>query len=552
MSIRHIYKVKIMASTRFALGLALSCCLCAAVHADQGGNLLRNSSFELGTTFNGAPVRLGSEHIRNYLVEQGHCARLPVEGWMIEGGSAEGATLERGKAKSGSSSLRLAPSEGKSLTLISCPEVKVEPGPLVLSAWVNPSSAKLSLEIEFTGQYDRMKGIPRTISKKSVELSKDAKGWTRLEFSAVAPKDAYAVARIKVENGSALIDDVQLESGSGASAFDVRKEDALALSFRGVEAENLPFWIEGDKDAKSWLGSILGASSKRSVEVRNGSFSKLEGDLELWLGPWNNPKAIRFAKEEAFSLEPGKSACFDFETGKLAPDAYVVHAVLLRKGLPSIDGAKDIDPTAHIGGVHSVHMLKARDAIRFGIAPVAEPAKIFGVGNGMLGYGWRELDGNWSSGWPLALFAAAKGEGFACGRSRGAEDDKTYLFAAAGIPFHMMESQEIEDGAPKDAPYIVSGTKNSIDRWNPKGMELILEKARETRPVPPSYPEQLLWPGAARHAYRLGRTGPHDGVSRGRGSPRSRETGPPVPPRPQLPGGGHPRRGREDLPQRAS
>jgi len=469
-----------MTSKGVSLGLALSLCLCAGLQAYAGENLLRNGSFELGPDFNGAPSKLGSEHIRNYLVEQGKCARLPVEAWMIEGPSAEGASLRSQEAKFGASALRLAPPSGKSLVLISTPEAKVEPGPLALSVWLDAEpSAKAVLEIEFTGLYERSKGLPRTLSKKSVELPKGSKGWTRLELRATAPNDAFAFARLKVEGGAVSVDGAQLEQAAEASTFNVRKEEALRLSFEGVEPSTLPFWVER-KGEESWLGSVFGSGTKKELLVENGSLAKVEGDLELWLGPWNAPKTLRFAKDESFSLEPGEKAKFSFETAGLAPDAYLAHAVLKRKGSSEIDGANDVDVSTKIGGVHSNHMLKARDAIRFAIVPAFDPKKIFGVGNGMLGYGWKGLDGGWSSGWPLSLFATARGEGFVCGRERCSTQDQAYLFAAAGIPFHRMESQKPEEGAPKGSSFIVPGTKSSADVWSEEGMAFVLAKAAET------------------------------------------------------------------------
>lgn len=468
-----------MARARLAIGLAFSWSLCATLSAGHDVNILRNASFEEDAVFNGGALRQGSEFLRNHLISQGKCAALPVEGWLVNGASAEGASIEEGCAKSGKRALRLAPKEGKSLAIFSSPEMKVAQGPVTLSAWIDASEANLTLEIEFTEPYVNGKGFPKTLARKSIQLPAGAKGWTRLELSAEAPKNACASAWLKIDKGSAVIDDVQLEEGAKASPFEIRKEDAMALSFEGFDSKRIPFWTERPASKESFISSVFGASTKHAVELRNASFAKLEGELELWLGPWSKPKTLPFAKDSSFSLEPGATAKFNFDIAGLEPDAYAIHAVLKRKGLPPIDGESDIDASARIAGAHSAHMLKSRDAIRFAIAPIMEPKKIYGVANGMLSYGWANMRGDWSGGWPIALLAAAKGEGFVCGRDRCGSDEKAYLFAAAGVPVHRMEDQKVEDGAPKGAAFIVPGTKSSIDIWSEEGMKLILEKAGE-------------------------------------------------------------------------
>ena len=89
------------------------------------------------------------------------------------------------------------------------------------------------------------------------------------------------------------------------------------------------------------------------------------------------------------------------------------------------------------------------------------------------------MTGSWFGGWPLAQFAAARPEGFVCGRGRCASDDTAYLFAAAGVPLHRMESQRLEHGAPAGAPFEVPGEKGGIDLWNPQGMALVKANAAE-------------------------------------------------------------------------
>ena len=87
--------------------------------------------------------------------------------------------------------------------------------------------------------------------------------------------------------------------------------------------------------------------------------------------------------------------------------------------------------------------------------------------------------GSWFGGWPLTLFAAARTGGFCLRAGALPTDDKAYLFAAAGVPFHRMESQRLEYGAPAGAPFEVPGEKGGIDIWNPQGMALVKANAAE-------------------------------------------------------------------------
>jgi hypothetical protein len=441
----------------------------AAEHARAPGNLLRNAGFELDSDFNGSPMRQGTEFMRAVALFQKRCPPPPCEGWWIDGGPGDGVSLESKEVHCGSRAIRLEPPEGKRVSLVSAPEVPVPAGPLVLSAWVRTTSAKALLDLQLVAAGARSNQDPhalRSLSRRQIALPENAAQWSRVTISTDAPAEAAAVVRLVVERGCVVADDLQLETGRVAKPFGVRPEERIGLAFEGTPESRLPFWMAED-------------DTPRKLLVRNGSDATIDGDLEIWVGPWSRPKSERLAARKNISLKAGDADTIPLRLGHLKPDAYVVAALLARDGKPLLDGSQTVDPSIPIGGSVSGSILKSRAAIRFALGPKVRPAGIFGVGDGTLVCGWRGLTGSWFGGWPLAQFAAARPEGFVCGRGSCSNDDKAYLFAAAGVPFHRMESQRLEYGAPAGAPFEVPGEKGGIDLWNPQGMAVVKANAAE-------------------------------------------------------------------------
>ncbi len=428
------------------------------------GNLLRNGGFELGSEFNGASMRIGTEFLLNILAGQGKCRRLPAEGWWTEGDCLEGASVVEGEAHAGDKALVVETPAGKKGAARSAPEIAVPVGPVTLSAWVRTSNAKGELEVEFVATGARKDENPRSLGRKSVPVPEGAQEWSRVSVTADAPSSAAAVVRVRGEAGRIVVDNVQLESGGSPTAFDVRVEERLRVCFKGVAEERLPIWREKDGDSRKLL-------------IRNDSQVAITGSLEVWIGSCSNPKSEKVASVEEVEIDPGDVETVRLRLDHLAPGAYALAIVLHRDGNVALDSSRFVDAAAPIGGTNSNSMLKARAALRFAIAPAIAPAKIFGVGNGMLGYGWKDMSGSWFGGWPLALFETACGEGFVCGRGQCGRDDEAFLFAAAGVPLHRMENVNAVGGAPEGALFQPPGVKGGIDFWNPDGMAFLKEKA---------------------------------------------------------------------------
>ncbi|MFA6293614.1 MAG: beta-galactosidase, partial [Victivallales bacterium] len=461
MKIRSAVKIMFLSSAIFAnLNGSADDSLC------QKGNLLRNASFELNDTFNGASMRHGTEYIRSVMAGQGKCRQLSAEGWWMSGNSADGASLEKKVVHSGSLSLSLNPPPGKNVSVFSAPEIPVTAGAVTLSAWVRTSGAKGKLELEFVRAGLKPQDIPPSLSRKQIALPETVAEWTRIQLTAEAPANAAAVAWITIDSGKVLIDDIQLESGKVPTDFNIRPEEFLHLSFKDVPEEQLPFWKEKD-------------DSTRRLLIRNDSRAAIKGSLEIWTGPWSKPKADRMTVIDDFDLDAGDFKTVKLSMEKLKPDACVLVPVLKKDGVIALDGEKLVDSTATIGGVVSNSILKSRAVIRFGITPNIAPAKIFGIGNGMLGYGWSGNGGSWYGGWSLKHFAIAKLENLVCGRGQMLCEDQAYLFAAAGVPLHRMENPNITGGCPENASFKVPGSKGNIDFWNPEGMAFLKGKAEK-------------------------------------------------------------------------
>ena len=296
---------------------------------------------------------------------QKRCPPPPCEGWWIEENSGDGVSLESKEVHSGSRAIRLVPPEGKRVSLVSAPEVPVPVGPLALSAWVRTTGAKALLELQLVAAGARSNQDPhalRLLSRRQLALPENAAQWRRVTLIADAPVGAAAVVRLVVKRGRVVADDLQLEAGHVPTPFGVRPEERIRLAFEGMPESQLPCWMAED-------------DTPRKLLVRNGSDAAIGGDLEIWVGPWSQPKSRKLAALKNVSLKAGDAATIPLRLGQLKPDAYVVAAVLVRDGKPSLDGSQVVDPSILIGGSVSGSILKSRAAIRFALGPKVRPAR---------------------------------------------------------------------------------------------------------------------------------------------------------------------------------
>ncbi len=432
--------------------------------ASAPGNRLRNGGFELGVMYNGAPLRTGCEFIYTHQAKRGEKTALTdLAGWWAEGSDREGLVVSEATAHGGRRGLSLKPAADRPLKLLSAPPARVPAGELTFSAWVKTAGAQAVFEIELVKSGTPDSQPPAVVKTERLPLPETA-DWTRISRQLAAAADQAAQVRLVVKSGEVGLDEVQLEPGTAPTEFNLKPAEWLELELSGEPDEQLPVWGEA-------------AELNRELIVRNASTQPLAGILEVWLGPWNQPKQMKVEEQPGFSLAPAATHSTTLKLGGLASNAYVVTTVYRPAAGTPVDSQSAYQPELLIAGAHSNGLAGTRGVARFVLAPVVEPQRIFGVGNGMLGYGWRGVEGGWSGGWPLALYDFARPERFVCARGRYAAEDVGYLLGAAGLVTHRMESQNAFMGAPAEAAFANPATKGGIDLWNPEGWRFFLERA---------------------------------------------------------------------------
>jgi hypothetical protein len=180
------------------------------------------------------------------------------------------------------------------------------------------------------------------------------------------PAEAVANFSLQLQSGSCVVDNVRVESTPAAAAFRPARNEWLTVGVDGVPAAQLP----------SFTGR-----GKRKFRVTNTSGEPLSGTLTLAIDTWRTPgqgtawKATRKLKK----LAPGKSVVFKCKPGKLAPDAYVAAALL------ETDGQKVVTVSTEPLPLEKKVLTEGYNLLCFAVYPAVKPAKIVGVGNGMIG-----------------------------------------------------------------------------------------------------------------------------------------------------------------------
>ncbi len=403
----------------------------AQQRAEPAENVLRNAGFELDRVWNGGAMRQGGElkqAQRQY--HQKELAELPVEAWWVEGREATGVELTP-NAHSGERALRVT----GPASVISALDPSLPAGPVTLSAWVQAKGA--------TGRLELL--LPEGKPVATVDLP-PGDGWQRVSASAVCPDSRRAVIRLRVTEGTLIIDDVQIQSAEQASAFALRPAESLRLALADHDPAELPRWVTGD-------------ATPRKVTVYHDTPSPTpRGPIQVWLGPWDEPKQRLLGELSPEQLP----ASLEFSAADLRPDAYI-----LTVSTSGLDGADAFDPTVPIEGKVSRSMTAARTALRIGIAPDTQAADIFGVGNYMVHTG-----GDWYRGTPMEDYVHAGRLGMVSGRG------PDYNLAAGGL-LGWKKGPWPETRPPKGAPFVNPAAPKLIDIHHPDGWAFIMARAEE-------------------------------------------------------------------------
>ncbi len=428
----------------------------AQKHPQAGVNIVRNAGFELENKFTGTPMRQGDEFFQMF-VKSGDkmvWTALPIEAWWAEASDANGTEVTS-VAHSGKQSLCVKSYKGEPRSVISSFNRMIPTGPVTLSAWIKTVGCKGRLDFDFISEWGQAQN-KSSLVRKSVSLPADS-DWTRITISTDSPQLLQVFTRVLVEEGTAYIDDVQIETGNVASAFNIRPEEWLRMSISGTDEKLLPQWVAGDK-------------TTRKVTITNDSQSALAGQVNVYLGPWNNPTSKLIGKFDAGSITNGSSKQFTFTTDKLPPNAYLL--CLSLDGTTQLPAQWSIATDQTLGGTVSNGMLRARTAARFVIANTTPPAKLFGIGNSML-----DTNGSWFSGYGLTPYSEARSLGLTGLRTASIEEN-IYLAASVGAPIHSM-STRVDFGVPDGATFNNPADKSAIDVFNPEGFAFFTKRAEQ-------------------------------------------------------------------------
>lgn len=426
-----------------------------------GRNILRNASFELASQFNGTPMRQGDDEKIRYLqcvqADPGKApwSVLPIEGWWCAGPDADGVSLDRTDVRSGGQALRVVAQANAPRSVVSSLGNYVPPGALTMSAYIKTIQAKAQLELDLTtGLAEQIHG--KSQLKKVIELPADS-GWRRVSLTAESPAMLQALLRLKVSRGTVLLDDVQLELGTAATAFNLRPEEWFRLSVDGQDESRMPKWTAG--------------AEMRHVTLANDSRLPLSGLIQVHFGTWDQPLTEKLAEIKASDLAPGQVRRMTFSTP--LPDAYLISVNAQNsQSVGIVNGAHELRTDQPTGGNAPPAMLRSRSALRIAAAPAIAPNDYFGIGNSTL-----MIDGNYhASEQRMHAFLEGREIGLISNRNRF-DDDRTFMSAAGRISIHAWDDL-VDANPPKGSSFVNPVFPDGIDIFNPDGWEYIMARAR--------------------------------------------------------------------------
>lgn len=204
--------------------------------------------------------------------------------------------------------------------------------------------------------------LPENTGGKYVTLSTVASFKPEQDLSA----EVNVAFSLDLNKGSCTVDNVRIEAVPGSATFSPSREEWLTLQVDGVPEEALP---------------AFAGPGRRRFRVTNTSRGALSGTLVLAIDSWRTPSQGLVWKESRAldALAPGGHVDFELEPGKLAPDAYVATALLEANGETIVSASAEPLPLGQ------KVLTEGYNVLCFAVYPDVKPAKIFGVGNGMIG-----------------------------------------------------------------------------------------------------------------------------------------------------------------------
>ncbi len=419
-----------------------------------GENILPNASFELAGGFCGTSFGPFDYEMHIFQWQGNVWTGLEIDGWWAIGNSREGIEVIPG-GRTGFKCLKIA--VGKDARSVTASAgYYVSKGQYTLSAYVKTQGVEGTF---WLGYYKGLAEAKRSHAEvgKGIPLPANANDWTRVSVTVECPDTLMVMPQVSVGKGTLLMDDIQVERGVVATAFNVSPREMLRLSFDGVEDTVMPKWIASD-------------SAKRRIRVYNDSRLPLSGKVSVRLGPWNLPEGTTIAEFDAAQVPPGKVKEVKFSTLGLRPDGYVV-SIRLKDGLVVHDGIWDFDPNAYTAW--SIRpMLHSRAVGRIALVPLLDPKKLFGIGNTEI-----RMTGFWQNRSYLQYHADLRDLGWSCTRGIGADDNETFMNAVAGgVGIYAHQGY---DEAPGNCDFANPCAPNKVDVCHPKGIQRLKDYAQQ-------------------------------------------------------------------------
>lgn len=412
---------------------------------------------------------------------------MPVEGWWLQGPDSrrEQVQVTSAENRSGKYCLRLKPESQNPLSVISALGRQVPQGSVTLTAWVKTKQAKGHLNLGLITTSSQAERHPAT-GGNSLTLPTNS-DWVRLSLTGHATDFDQAIAQITVESGTVFIDDVQIETGTHATPFNVRPAEWLRLEIAGYESNdpsrqrrNQTYLISYPQYTGPFINGLLpkwiqGQSSTQTLTIYNDSRIAFQGRSQIAYGPWNDLQRYKMVRFDMSQLKPGQSRSFPIQTQSLPRGAYVATVRVESQGKMKLDGVKDFHVNQLVGGASSASMLASRQAIRFAVVAKPDPGKIFGVGNSMLFHGGTAF--GWWSGFPLKNFAMAGDLGITSTRNQFVNDDTAFLLAAGRLTSQVM-TYAVDQQCPPNSSFASPAHPRDVDIFNPKGWAFFKQRAQ--------------------------------------------------------------------------
>ena len=204
--------------------------------------------------------------------------------------------------------------------------------------------------------------LPENTDDKFVTLS------TKAVFKpkVLLPSEVFVKCWFDVKAGTCELRNVRIEAEKAAPGFRPARDEWLTVSVDGMPENKLPSFV---------------GPGKKTFKVANTSKAPLTGTLTFAVDTWRTPgqgKALKKTRE-LNDLKSGDSIEFTFAPGELPNDAYVATVTL------DNNGERIVDVSTEPLLLEQKVLTKGYNILCFTVYPNVKPAKIFGVGNGMIG-----------------------------------------------------------------------------------------------------------------------------------------------------------------------